>query len=484
MWDVVAQRFVRTGVACGRCEACVSNRKQDYTGRMVAEAQTSGSVAFVTLTHARTPESFDYTKVQRFLKVFRKHLWEKHNQTKLRFFCVGERGDKYGRRHWHLILFFNKPYDIGRTKPNQKWQFWDHGWSTLEDLSHDHGRMVQKIRYCVMYAVKDLGDSDLPRARVSLKPALGSEYFQRHARELARIGGVPDGKYRFDGIVWDKGHRAGEKQSFTLTGAARRDYIEAFDDEWAKHHGPLKQCHGDWLDKHREIRFPWGVPQKAQVWWARIAAEVQRPAQYSRAPDLVRAAAEALTIKPKTEVKGHGARYIVGGAGSRKWACELIVTTDGTAFILADGAQFNVFYSVGEVLEIDPDKIRELDEWLKVKRGPQWKGPSWQDEIKAEKKAKRAARAAHLRAANLAEVERLRQIHGTAKEGHGIYYRGWPEKNPNPRASNSGQAFANPDNSCLLAEAVPSRQDGAASGETQKYRPPYKRGDNKGKAAR
>lgn len=90
-------------VPCGKCLACLSNKRQDWSTRLMQEYKVSSSSMFVTLTYSEKyyPEQFGVVKrhMQLYLKRVRKKC------PKLRYYVVGEYGGKTGRAHYHGILF-------------------------------------------------------------------------------------------------------------------------------------------------------------------------------------------------------------------------------------------------------------------------------------------------------------------------------------------------------------------------------------------
>ncbi|AXH76276.1 MAG: replication initiator protein [Microviridae sp.] len=419
-------RYERRAVACGRCDACIANRKQDWTGRLVAESLSSASVAFVTLTYKREQKRFDYKHVQVMLRKLRDALRERDREQRVRFFCVGERGDLKGRRHWHLLLFFKRPYDIGRTVPGELWDFWPHGWASLEDVSEDFGLTVKKVRYCVMYCLKDAGSADGERLRCSLKPALGSEYLCQHADNLAKQGFAPDGKYRFESIRWNAGHRAGELQTFTICGAVRKDYVKAFDEAWEFYHGPERRIHSPWLDRWRECRFPWGVQEARALFWKQAASpglgmiRREHPEQAFTAEQLV--LAEAVAAEDTSSAVG--VRMLSGRSDKGYWVALLRVYRDGACYVEAmDGKWYFVPGSVADVLVMSPGAVRDADEWIAAMR-PDYEAnrKAYFDE-QAKKAHDRKARADFLRAHCASLRAALREKHGSSRDAQGIYGR-------------------------------------------------------------
>ena len=88
---------------------CRVNRVRTWQGRMILEAQDHPYSAFVTLTYndEHLPEDNNVCKVemQNFLKRLRKQI----QPRKIKYFAVGEYGEKSWRPHYHLIIFGLSP---------------------------------------------------------------------------------------------------------------------------------------------------------------------------------------------------------------------------------------------------------------------------------------------------------------------------------------------------------------------------------------
>lgn len=95
-------------VPCGKCAACLTNRRIEWTHRIKHEMDASISTHFVTLTY--NEENLTYTghfatlvksDLQNFLKRLRKRI----QPYKIRYYAVGEYGTRTLRPHYHLIVF-------------------------------------------------------------------------------------------------------------------------------------------------------------------------------------------------------------------------------------------------------------------------------------------------------------------------------------------------------------------------------------------
>lgn len=102
-------------VPCGKCPVCLINRQKDWIFRMTQELKRSTTASFITLTYEMAPITenglltLDHSHVQKFLKRLRKQ-----QHLPIKYYAVGEYGSKYGRPHYHLIIFNLKSSTILR----------------------------------------------------------------------------------------------------------------------------------------------------------------------------------------------------------------------------------------------------------------------------------------------------------------------------------------------------------------------------------
>lgn len=143
--------FLRMYVGCGKCGACLHNRRTDWSFRIKEEAKYSSSCYFTTLTYDNSVVPFtdnlllnlDKSHVQAFNKKLRRQQ-EKYTDQKYRFFCVGEYGSKFFRPHYHII-FFNLSPELA--KPEKLLPVWEHGLVHLYPL--DQGLTHYTTKYHV-----------------------------------------------------------------------------------------------------------------------------------------------------------------------------------------------------------------------------------------------------------------------------------------------------------------------------------------------
>ena len=140
-------------VSCRKCEECISIRKSQWCFRAMAETEHSFDSIFLTLTyndeHLPVDKSVSVRDVQLFFKRMRKNidLWYPNfNKEKypLKYFLVSEYGGKFGRPHYHLILW-NCPLnwdEIERT--------WKNGFIKIGNTT------PKSVQYCLKYfAIKE-----------------------------------------------------------------------------------------------------------------------------------------------------------------------------------------------------------------------------------------------------------------------------------------------------------------------------------------
>lgn len=167
-------------VSCRSCDACIAARRFDWVSRAMAEKATAGEALVLALTYSdETPDHtagarmFRYRDVRRFLANVRRQIAHHYGVAgAVRFLCAGEQGDRFGRCHWHIVLFssvdllalgeWRAPWGVvtdrediispnGRRskKYRRQWSLWPWGFVTVQEP--DLGGM----HYALSYALKD-----------------------------------------------------------------------------------------------------------------------------------------------------------------------------------------------------------------------------------------------------------------------------------------------------------------------------------------
>lgn len=169
-----------TEFGCGQCMPCRMNRRRLWTARLMLEAQKHEHSCFLTLTYSNEnlPKDLSVNKrdPQLFLKLVRKWYGKP-----LRYYLVGEYGDRTGRPHYHMALFgFHEEKMVldrdGMISEGLIKDCWPHGHVHFGTLTPD------SAGYVVSYVVKRMTKADDPRlggrfpefCTMSLKPGIGA----------------------------------------------------------------------------------------------------------------------------------------------------------------------------------------------------------------------------------------------------------------------------------------------------------------------
>lgn len=191
---------LRVTVPCGQCIGCRVDRTQDWTTRIVHEASLHDLNQFVTLTYsdAHLPPGNTLVKkdFQDFMKRLRKHH-HKANGAKLRYFAVGEYGDTSERAHYHAVIF---GIDFTDKRAHSKNEHGDQLFtSDLLDSIWGKGHAffgkvtVRSANYVAKYCIKKVNGSMAAShygtrqpefAVMSLKPGIGSGWFEKHQADV------------------------------------------------------------------------------------------------------------------------------------------------------------------------------------------------------------------------------------------------------------------------------------------------------------
>jgi hypothetical protein len=194
-------------VPCGQCIGCRLKRSKSWAIRCVHEASCHEKNVFITLTFndehlvkRDNPYSLDKTEFPKFMKRLRKHL----GGTKVRYFHCGEYGEKYGRPHYHAILFgidFDDKYLWNIQKNGHRLyrsptleKLWPFGYCSIGEVTFESAAYV--ARYIVKkvtgemadnhYAVIDdetgeiLAQKEPEYTTMSRRPGIGLKWFEQN----------------------------------------------------------------------------------------------------------------------------------------------------------------------------------------------------------------------------------------------------------------------------------------------------------------
>lgn len=204
------KRFV--SFACGSCLPCRITKRRTWTHRIMLEAMLHEKSSFVTLTYDDEHLPPGASLVPRDMQLYLKRL-RFNSLEPLRFFGVGEYGEKRDRPHYHLAIFGRdaSSEQFHRALPSTHPQRFTRGVTIMDD-SWDYGNVhvgtltFASAAYIAGYTTKKLGAEDVAKldgrhpefARMSLRPGIG-------AVATASIGAVCR-QYEANGLGLDVPH--------------------------------------------------------------------------------------------------------------------------------------------------------------------------------------------------------------------------------------------------------------------------------------
>lgn len=169
-------------VPCGKCLACACNKAVDLSTRLYLEATKHKFYYFVTLTYA--PEHYSHQRdFKRDFQLFMKRLRKKvGSDNPIRYFATFEHGEKFGRGHYHCILYFDKPFEDNLIFKSFSGKYplfvsslisslWTYGFNTVGTSNDSIAALNYVSKYCVKKVGFDLDGFYL----FSRKPGLGND---------------------------------------------------------------------------------------------------------------------------------------------------------------------------------------------------------------------------------------------------------------------------------------------------------------------
>lgn len=146
-------------VRCGNCVSCVMQKAREWSLRCVHELKYHKTGCFITLTYNNDclPDDgkLNYSDFQLFMKRLRKRYGKG-----IRYFVVGEYGDKGNRPHYHALLYgidfsddrilirSNRSSPLFRSHILEK--LWQKGFCSIGNITN------RSANYCARYTMKKL----------------------------------------------------------------------------------------------------------------------------------------------------------------------------------------------------------------------------------------------------------------------------------------------------------------------------------------
>ena len=156
---------------CGKCSQCKRNYQEDWTTRLMMEANIRKYCKFVTLTYSDdyvpVNSSFFMTLDVKDCQNFFKKLRKKGNVV--RYYLLGEYGPHTLRPHYHFIMFS----DI-EVSYEDLVNSWDKGFVTVANLTV--GRMAYCSKHHLLPELPVTLDVIKPFVLMSRRPGIGCYY--------------------------------------------------------------------------------------------------------------------------------------------------------------------------------------------------------------------------------------------------------------------------------------------------------------------
>ena len=173
-------------VPCGHCIACRIARSREWAVRLLHESEFWDDFCFVTLTYD-DDHIVSSSLVPRDLTLFFKKLRRDLGERKIKYFACGEYGDRFGRPHFHAIIF-----GLGISDKKLIQENWNKGYVKVGTLTY------QSCRYVAGYVQKKLYGKGAkyyeenglvpPFSRCSKR--IGEDYVEKYWNKLYSMGRV------------------------------------------------------------------------------------------------------------------------------------------------------------------------------------------------------------------------------------------------------------------------------------------------------
>lgn len=195
-----------TAFGCGRCLFCLINKSRVWQHRILLEAKSHLHNCFVTLTYANEYLPHNGSVVPEDMSLWLKKFRHAVEPKKIRYFGIGEYGDKSERPHYHLAIFGHSHY---RKEVIEK--TWNMGRTSVDPINENTagyiaGYCTSKLNRNDKYAGRFLKGRHPEFMRVSkMKGGLGLEEIKKIGKKIREapfferrvISELTHGKKRF-----------------------------------------------------------------------------------------------------------------------------------------------------------------------------------------------------------------------------------------------------------------------------------------------
>lgn len=166
---------------CGKCVGCQADKAREWAIRIYHESTLHAQNAFLTLTYENNPDTLVARDLQLFLKRLR-HIY------RLRYFAIGEYGDRSHRPHFHAIVFGTDFRELSYAINDKLYGSpvvdaeWGKGLCAIAPVS------MATCMYVARYCQKKAGTEAI--TMMSRRPGIGHTWLDRYHGDLTRTGSV------------------------------------------------------------------------------------------------------------------------------------------------------------------------------------------------------------------------------------------------------------------------------------------------------
>lgn len=180
-------------IPCKNCVGCRLEYSRQWAIRCMHEASLYQDNCFITLTYDNKHLPSDWSLNLYVFQCFLKRLRKKHTKVKIRYFHCGEYGAKFGRPHYHALLFnfdFNDKVYYKTERGHRLYiseslqKLWPYGFSTIGAVT------FQSAAYVARYVMKKWKGKDTKEyyTRVDLETGELIELYPEYATMSRRNG--------------------------------------------------------------------------------------------------------------------------------------------------------------------------------------------------------------------------------------------------------------------------------------------------------
>lgn len=194
-------------IPCGKCIGCRLDYTLTWSLRLMQELSFYQDAIFATFTYENEPDQLVYSDFQKFFKRLRKYVAREQNITvpDLKYYVCGEYGDRYGRPHFHAIIFGLWPSDgiVFNRNDQGDWMYvspvleklWSHGFVKYGRVSFNScsyvAGYIRKKLYGEManQLYVDVETGELRRAPFAFgSKGIGKRWIEKYWSDVTRLG--------------------------------------------------------------------------------------------------------------------------------------------------------------------------------------------------------------------------------------------------------------------------------------------------------